>query len=179
MPPDSLSKSRRSIRLSGYDYSQAGAYFVTICAKKRNSVFGEISGDEMNPNAFGNIVIKCWMAIPQHFGFAELDEFVLMPNHIHGILVLADQPGRGTIYRALAGVERFGDPTPDSLPTIIRTFKAAATRQINRDSGPLVVWQRGYYEHVIRDEKELNRIRQYIVENPLKWATDRENPAVP
>ena len=107
----------------------------------------------------------------------RLDEFVVMPNHVHGILVIADNR-RGTACRAPTTVERFGRPVTGSLPTIVRSFKSVSTKRINkvRNTPGIPVWQRNYYEHVIRSEKELDRIRQYIAHNPASWTEDAERP---
>jgi REP element-mobilizing transposase RayT len=168
---------RRSIRLPGYDYSQPGAYFVTVCAHDRRPQFGEIVNGEMAPSEKGVAVQAAWAEIPIHFTNVECDAFCMMPNHIHGILFVLDQDGRGTACRAPT-VERFSHPVRGSLATIVRSFKAAATRRINALRGsPLPpVWQRGFYEHIIREEDELERIRRYICENPARWSDDAENP---
>ena len=173
--PDKL--HRRSIRLQDYDYVQAGAYCVTICTQNRECTFGNIVSGKIALSAIGTIVEKCWREIPAHFPHVSLDAFVVMPNHIHGILLIAK--GRGTACRAPT-LERFGKPVADSVPTIVRSLKSAVTKQINavRRSQSVSIWQRNYYERVIRSEEELHRIRQYIVNNPLRWALDRENPAV-
>jgi len=119
----------------------------------------------------GKLAEKLWLAIPEHFPHVELDEYVVMPNHIHGILVLVDTPAQH------AQAERaFGDVPRGSVPAIVRAYKAAVTREINKHEpmeGPL--WQRNYYEHVIRSEKSLNTIREYIIENPMKWEIDELN----
>ncbi len=170
---------RRSIRLKGYDYTHVGAYFVTLCTQNHECLFGEVVDGEMQLNAYGRIVQACWDEIPIHFPNVELDAFVIMPNHIHGIIVLAERPNIVGARHAvpLRNVERFGDPIQGSMPTIIRSFKSAATKRINemRSAPGTPVWQRNYYEHIIRDEETLNLIRQYIVDNPLNWALDREN----
>lgn len=184
---------RRSIRLPGYDYSQAGAYFVTICAHERRRLFGEIVNDEMQLNEFGLVVEQCWLEIPNHFSTADIDYYVVMPNHFHGILWICDRDdGRGTPWRApttndaVAGtpwraptVEKFGKPTVGTLPTMIRSFKSAVTKGVNelRQTPAAPVWQRNYFEHVVRNEDALNRIREYIMYNSLHWAFDRDNPA--
>jgi REP element-mobilizing transposase RayT len=167
---------RRSIRLGGYDYSRAGAYFVTICTRNRDCLLGELAGGEMRLNEAGRIVQEEWMKSARLRPRVILDEFVVMPNHLHGIIALGD--GRGTLQRAPT-TERFGKPTSDSIPTIVRLFKSATTKRINEIRGTpnLPVWQRNYYEHVIRNDEELTRIRKYIQDNPLKWEMDRENPA--
>ncbi len=163
---DTNQPARRSIRLRGFDYAQQGAYFVTICTHQRACLFGEIADDEMRFNTTGSVAHGVWMGLPTHYPHVELDAFVVMPNHVHGIVVLG------------SGIQ----PTPvklESLSEIIRGFKTFSARQINRSrSRPgNRVWQRNYYDHVIRDEVGLDRIRQYIVDNPARWAEDPENPA--
>jgi REP element-mobilizing transposase RayT len=166
---------RRSIRLSGYDYSQNGAYFITVCTKNRQCLLGEIENGEMRLNDAGRIVVAEWMKTAEIRSGIELDACVVMPNHFHGIFVVSD--GRGTARRAPT-VERFGQPVPGSIPTVIRAFKSAVTKRINemRQIPGEPLWQRNYYEHVIRNDDELNRIRQYIIDNPAKWDMDKENP---
>ncbi len=184
---------RRSIRLKGYDYRQAGAYFVTICTQDRECLFGEIVDGEMRLNELGQIVREEWFitaALRPYVRLAE-DEFVVMPNHIHGIIWIVDDDAVGarrrraptvhrapTVRRAPTATEQFGQPVAGSLPTIIRAFKSCTTRRINemRRTPGASVWQRNYYEHIIRSEDSLNRIRQYILENPARWSMDRENP---
>lgn len=169
---------RRSLRLQGYDYAQAGAYFVTICTQGRECLFGEIVGGAIQLNNAGRVVSDEWFKTAQirENVILSADEFVVMPNHVHGIIWLVD--GRGTLQRAPT-VERFGKPTSGSIPTIVRLFKSVTTRQINLQRGTpgAPVWQRNYYEHIIRNDESLGRIRDYIVNNPLQWALDRENPA--
>jgi putative transposase len=170
-------RSRRSIRLPQYDYTQPGAYSITICTHARTPLFGEIADGTVRLNRFGEMVEQCWREIPDHAHHARLDVFVVMPNHVHGILVLGHRvPGKGTPCRA--PTERFGEPVPGSLPTILRSFKSAPARQVNglrgRPGGR--VWQRGYYERAIRNERELTAVRRYVVENPLRWDLDPENP---
>jgi REP element-mobilizing transposase RayT len=161
---------RRSIRFQDYDYSAVGAYFVTLCAFQRECLFGEVVEGGMQLSDAGLAVIDCWQAIPKHFSQAELDEFVVMPNHLHGIIV---NDCRGTACRAQFD-EAFGRPVAGSLATIIRSFKSAVSNRVNvlRDNPGVPVWQRNYYERVIRDEQELAAIRQYIANNPARWAED-------
>lgn len=161
---------RKSIRLTGYDYAQRGAYFITICVNNRKCLFGNVCDGEMVLNEWGKIIDKCWNEIPQHFPHIELDEYIIMPNHIHGIINIC----RGTACRAPT-MECFGKPVPGSLSTIIRSFKSAATKRINQiNNTPGVrLWQRNFYEHIIRNESGLNRIRQYIINNPANWEEDR------
>jgi REP element-mobilizing transposase RayT len=189
---------RRSIRLQGYDYSQNGAYFITLCTQDRKPIFGKIVNGEMQLSPFGIIVRDEWLKTSEMRKNIEMDEFVVMPNHFHGIIVIDDRgwarlemdldlDGTGTLQRAPTSaptekaptVERFGKPTSNTIPTIIRGFKAAVTKQINTiqiNAGvynmPERIWQKNYYEHVIRNEISLNKIREYIMSNPLNWKED-------
>ena len=166
---------RRSIRLKGYDYREAGDYFVTICTRKRECLFGEITEGKMRVNDRGKIVEEEWVRTAVLRPYVELDSFVVMPNHIHGITCIRDN-GRNTARLAPTS-GRFGRPIPCSLPTIIGAFKSACTRRINEMAKTAgVVWQRNYYEHIIRNESELSRIRQYIGNNPGRWGEDIYNP---
>jgi REP element-mobilizing transposase RayT len=176
---DLHARHRRSIRLPGYVYAQAGWYFVTICTRERKCLFGDVEGGTMRLNPDGQIVKELWEDLPNHFQYLTLEQFTLMPNHLHGILIIAEHR-RGTACRAPTRSEAFGKPVPGSLPTIILSFKSAAPKSINhiRSSPSALVWQRNYYEHVIRNEKTLNRIRQYIIDNPAKWGEDPENPDI-
>ena len=166
---------RRSVRLQGYDYAQVGAYFVTIVTQGRECLFGDVMDGEMVLNEYGQIIVGEWERTADIRPNVSLDVFIAMPNHIHGIIMIAD--GRGTLQRAPT-TERFGQPTSNSIPTIIRLFKSVTTKRINvvRGMPGGAVWQRNYYEHIIRDESTLHCIREYIVNNPLRWAVDRENP---
>lgn len=175
MPPDDYHKNRRSVRLQGYDYSQAGSYFVTICTVDRACLLGEISGDEMHLSQFGEIVREEWLKTGQLRADVELDEFVIMPNHTHGIITILRELGTSAPcpYQAV-----FGKTSPGSLSTIVAAFKSVAARRVNRERGTPAAefWQRNYYEHVIRNDEELDRARQYILTNPLRWSLDKENP---
>jgi len=175
---------RRSIRLKEYDYSQTGAYFVTVCAWKKECLFGEISQGKVNCNEAGEIVTDVWNKLLERFPSIELDEFVIMPNHFHGIIVLNVGVGlalpnalpdttRGTKQKQTGAAS--GAPT---LGDIMRTFKSTTAVNVNRrlDRPGYPIWQRNYYEHIIRDDRELHTIRQYIRHNPLKWDEDEENP---
>jgi len=151
---------------------------VTIVTYQRACLFGEVVDGEMQLNDFGKIADECWRAIPEHFTFVDLGAHIIMPNHAHGIIVINDMNdgmGRGAIYRAPT-VEQFGKPTEGSLPTIVRTYKAAVTRQIGREHNATGIWQRNYYEHIIRNADEANRIHLYIEANPAHWDDDDENP---
>lgn len=169
---------RRSIRLKGYDYSQEGAYYVTIVTWRREFLFGNIVNGEIMLSKRGQIADVCWREIPNHFPHVELGAYVIMPNHMHGIIVINDDR-RGAIYRAPtddANIEKFGKPVKGSLPTIIRTYKAAVTRLIGREINETGIWQRNYYEHIIRNEKDLQNKTDYIEANPRLWDEDDENP---
>jgi putative transposase len=242
---------RRSIRLKGYDYTQPGAYFITICTHGRECLFGEIIDGEMHLNEAGQIVVQTWQDLPNHVPNVQLDAFVVMPNHVHGIIIITDRtggigagfkPARTTMGPGSAA-DSGSTPGPDSavgagstagpgsvgagsvgagsepaptkttttapgsaagsgpvgagsepaptepaptrssygLPEIVRQFKTFSARRINelRGTPGTPVWQRNYYEHIIRNESSLNRIRQYIAENLARWDADQENPQRP
>lgn len=171
MPYDPLKHHRRSIRLRGYDYRQAGIYYVTICAAGKRCVFGKIESDEFVPDAYGRMVMDCWLDVVNHTPFPTLDEWQLMPNHLHGVLVFSALKATG-----VAAPGQWSVPA-GSLGVVMRGFKGAAKRRINearaeRQLAPVEVWQRDYHEHIVRDEDDLNRIRRYIIENPLNWDSD-------
>jgi REP-associated tyrosine transposase len=165
---------RRSIRLQGFDYSQPGQYFVTICAMEQKCIFGKIENGVMQENILGKIVHICWLQVPDHFANVEPDVFVVMPNHFHAILKLRETA------RALNEVttEGFSAPVSLSVPTIVRTFKAAVTREARCILGGSMqqVWQRNYYERIIRNNHEYEETFRYIIENPMRWDTDQEKP---
>ncbi len=158
-------------------------YFITIAAAKQACLFGNVSSGEFVLSSLGEAVREEWLRTAVLRPMVALDVFVVMPNHFLGIIAITDSGrtamGRGTALCSAPAVERFGRLLPDSIPTIIRSFKSAVTRRINEilktPGNP--VWQRNYYEHVIRDEDDLNNIRQYICTNPLQWDIDRENPS--
>ena len=183
-------KRRRSVRLRGFDYAFRGFFFVTICTHNKKPTLGKIMNYKSQLSDIGKIVEKCWREIPEHFPKVYLDEWIIMPNHIHGIIVIKfplghDASSRATACRAPTPVEPlsiqhesklegFGRPVKASLPTIVRSFKSAATKNVREWFGlkVLPVWQRNYFEHVIRNEESFNRIRNYIWENPIHWNTD-------
>jgi REP element-mobilizing transposase RayT len=227
-----------SVRLQGYDYSQPGAYFITIVTHNRQCLFGNIVDGEMMLNEFGVLVKNEWLKTGIIRPNIVIDAFVVMPNHLHGILIITGNDdgrgfrgggdGRDTLQRVSTTksemesdtksemesdtksdmesdtksnmesdtgmgtktIEQFGKPTKNSIPTIVRLFKSTTTKQINQlrrdtlqgvstpmqrvSTSPMQpLWQRNYYEHIIRNEIELNRIRQYIIDNPKKWKTDK------
>ena len=147
---------------------------MTICAWGKRYRFGVVRENVVHLNRLGHALGECWEEIPRHFAEVELDAFVVMPNHLHGIVVIHE--AEGTACRAPT-VERYGKPVRGSLPTIVRSFKSAATRTGREILAPgAVVWQRGYYEHIIRDEHSWQKVREYIATNPERWGTDWENP---
>ena len=170
----------KSIRLPFYDYAGAGYYFVTICADFGESLFGEIVAEEMRLSRDGHVVEKKWHEIPLHFTGVDIDAFVVMPNHVHGIIVIKDLEDSvpSVVEQHAVPLRKRRGPKAGSLGVIVRSFKSAVTREINLQRGTpgVTVWQRNYYEHVIRDERDLERIREYIENNPLRWALDEENP---
>ena len=178
---------RRSIRLKGYDYSQNGAYYVTIVAWRRECLFGEVVNKEMVLSTFGVVAKQQWEKLPKRFPNIELGAYMIMPNHMHGIILITD--GRGTAEnpndsdressRRAPTEEQFQKPVKGSIPTIIRSYKSAVSYRINlmRGTDGVPVWQRNYYEHIIRDEKDLQSKTDYIEANPLLWDEDDENPA--
>ncbi len=172
---------RKSIRLKDFDYTQAFWYYVTICTQTRGDILGIIKNSKMVLNKFGVLVEKEWLNTKSIRSNVDLDSFVIMPDHLHGIIIINKQR-RGTAHRAPTDTtENFGKPVPGSLPTIIRSFKATVTKQINelRQTPGIKFWQRNYYERVIRNEKELYNIRRYIKLNPLKWNIQRGYPENP
>jgi putative transposase len=204
---------RRSIRLQGYDYTQPGAYFVTIVTQGRVPLFGEIVNGEMQLNSTGRLVHTEWQRQAHRFPNLQLDAFVVMPNHIHAILVIAEsvrathpssprtssahEPLPDDVWNTIDGsplpagsplphpndtqhtpnapfsLSHPNGPPPDSLGAFIGQFKSRITKRLRLT---VPVWQRNYYEHIIRDDAEWDQIRQYILDNPLRWADDREHP---
>ncbi len=171
---------RRSIRLPGYDYTQPGAYFVTICSYQKQHWFGEVVNGEMRCNQLGKIVDTFWQAIPRRFSHIQLDDFVVMPNHLHGILIITNQENHGqSSYTTYTTTEQFSKPVPGSIPTVIRSFKSAVSKRINllRRTKEPSIWQRNYYESITRIEMNLHGVRQYIANNPQHWAEDENYQA--
>lgn len=166
---------RRSIRLKKYDYSSPGAYFITICTFKHHCLFGDVKDDNVILSRIGRIVEQYWQDITGHFEHIITDEYIIMPNHIHGIMIITSNQSRDTAYR-VPTAEKFSNPRVGSIPTVIRSFKSAVTRWCHHQGFKNFRWQSRYYEHIIRNENELNQIREYIKLNPLKWDLDRENP---
>ncbi len=169
---------RRSIRLKGYDYSKEGVYFVTICAQERECLFGEVVNGEMVMNEAGARVQAVWDELPCHYSQVRLDAFAIMPNHVHGIVVL---PPVGARFIAPKSIAPPSTIAPNPVPTvgeIVRGFKARCTHAINQmcNIRGIRVWQRNYYEHIIRGEVDYNRIAEYISTNPQRWMSDTLHP---
>ena len=167
--------SRRSIRLQGYDYSQSGAFFVTICTYQNACLFGEIRDGKMTVNNLGLIVTDCWSQITQVRPNVELDAFILMPNHLHGILFIFDKNTADVATRPKRTAnDSESRLASGSLGVIIGQFKRAVTIRSKLLNKPpeQAIWQRNYYEHIVRNERSLDDIRKYIVENPGKWLDD-------
>jgi REP element-mobilizing transposase RayT len=185
-------KQRRSIRLKEYDYRQAGAYFVTIVTQDRSCLFGDVVNGKMQLNDAGQMVHAVWDDLPKYYPGVETDIFVVMPNHIHGVIFLV---GAGPCACPEFGGQPQGvAPTINasanlvaqhlSLPDVLHRFKTLTTQRYTRGVKKTGwsrfnsrLWQRNYFEHVIRSEDSLNRIRQYIFDNPVRWEFDRDNPA--
>jgi REP element-mobilizing transposase RayT len=193
---DTLKHHHRPIRLKGYDYSQPGAYFVTTVIQGREPILGTIVDGAMYLSKLGQIVHEAWVDLPRHYTHIQLDEFCIMPNHVHGIIIILERVDRdksrrrgGSLLSAKASLPE-GDVSGEgglpaqetrpynrySLSEYIRAFKSFSARRINilRKTPGLPVWQRNYFEHIIRNERELGRIRAYIAANPARWQEDEE-----
>jgi len=185
MKYDPAKHHRRSIRLKGYDYASPGWYYLTICTYEGRFLFGEIIRDEMHLSEMGAIAQECWNEIPQHFPCASLDVSSVMPNHLHGIVKIGEGARHGVPVQSQSRGAAFGKPVSDSLATMVGLFKQAVTRRVRaghatvraRHGVPLHIWHENYNEHIIRNERELNRIREYIRTNPQRWPDDVQNPA--
>jgi REP element-mobilizing transposase RayT len=158
---------RRSLRLKGYDYRGAGAYFLTICAHQRACLFGEILDGVIRENRAGLAVREAWEALPDRFPDIELDAFVVMPNHVHGVVLIGDNHDHDHLSRVVGAFKSL---------TVYRYNQGVASEGWPRYDGKL--WQRNYYEHVIRNEVTLNEVREYIMGNPGQWLDDPEHPMV-
>ena len=155
---------RRQLRLHGCDYAFPGVYFVTICSAGKRPVFGSIRGERIVLSPAGEIVRSEWIALVERFSRLVLDEFVIMPNHLHGVLAFVGHAGGAS-------------PSP-TLFEVIGTFKSISTIKVNKLLGRrgVPLWQRSYYEHIVRTGEDLRKIQGYILENPLMWSLDPENP---
>ncbi|MEI7425300.1 MAG: hypothetical protein WCK16_00035 [Candidatus Moraniibacteriota bacterium] len=185
-------KNRKPTRLKNYNYSENGFYFVTICTKNREEFFGNIEHEKMNLNEYGEIAKNCWLEIPNHFPYCVLDEFIIMPNHVHGILVIKNDDAHNNSTDNPAG-KPAGKPVGNrhacslqsqsqsqqnrqyqKIPIIIGSFKSAITKIIHKKLS-YFGWQKSFHDHIICNEKSLYNIRNYIVNNPFKWDLDENN----
>ncbi len=183
---------RRSIRLKDYDYNQGGAYFITFCVKNRECLLGEIKEGLINLNEYGKIVFNMWNYLPNYFQDVEIDAGVIMPNHFHGIILITDKC-RGLVSKPFISKPIISKPLSDQksnvpfyqkktrLGTVIAYFKYQTTKLINqkRDLAGVKFWQKNYYEHIIRNQKSLEMLREYIVNNPQSWEIDQLHPHNP
>lgn len=168
---------RQSIRLKGYDYMQAGLYFITMNCYERARLFGKIMNGTMVLNDAGKIADACWLEIPQHFPHVILHEYVIMPDHVHGIIEIL-----GANLNQLIGVKNFSPATDKStmprspsktIGSVVRGYKIGVTKWMRQNTNVYDVWQRNYYEHIIRNEKSYQTISNYIKNNPAKWLNDK------
>ena len=187
---------RRSIRIPGYDYSTAGAYFITLCVEGRRCLLGEVTGDQVPLTRSGEIVAECWASLPERFAGVRLDTSVIMPNHFHATIFLVGARFIAPTARGAHGHDQATDPSAPSPPhqhadaegainraptgvsvtlgEVVRAFKAVSVRRIRVEVDPGFAWQRNYFERVLRDEERLAHARRYVVENPARWAEDPE-----
>jgi REP element-mobilizing transposase RayT len=164
---------RQSIRLRGYDYSQRGAYFLTLCTHNRECIFGKITNGVMHLNPKGAIVHQCWQDIPTHFPHVQLDEFVIMPNHLHGIIWIVGAPPMAAKHLRASKLQPRPHGTSKTIGSIVRGFKIGVTKWMRQNTTIYQTWQRNYWEHIIRQEYELQQIREYIHNNPCTWQQDK------
>ena len=159
---NALYPSRKSLRLSSFDYSTAGYYFVTICSHHREAFFGEVINEEMRLNPAGQMIKSLWAEVPHGFNQVHLDSFVVMPNHIHGIIILGNGITLSRVIQAFKSI---------TTHEYIRGVHERGWKEFNQ-----ILWQRSFYDHVIRNQKDLYRVQEYILNNPLQWDMDNENP---
>ena len=195
MPYDRNKHHRRSIRLPDHDYTSPGAYFVTICVQDGECLLGQIIDGEMQLNEWGQVASHYWKRIPHHSDHVQLDAWIVMPNHLHGVIVIAGRGEASPAGASSTGVMTSGaadsqasvaarDASPlqsGSLGAIIGNYKSVSTRRINRLRGTpgTPFWQRNYWEHIIRHDQSLDRIREYIGDNPARWLEDQLHPDAP
>jgi len=188
---------RSSLRLKGFDYSGPSAYFVTICTENRVCYLGNVVDGITISYPIGDVIREIWQEIPRKFQGVDIDAFIIMPNHVHGIVIVNKEcmdlvhnvPINNFVKNKKVGLMN-QTPTKNHNKTknwilmqnsnqtvgkIIRYFKAKTAKTIHDRFFPSFQWQRNYYEHVVRSPKELNSVREYIINNPIKWALDREN----
>ena len=188
---------RRSIRLKGYDYSQAGLYFITICCQSRNCLFGEISTVAMSDvgtrqgvslTTIGQIANEYWLEIPQHFPNVVLHEHIVMPNHVHGVIeitgvaihddmsapvVVGTSHGMSLQQPPQPNQNQFGKPISGSISIIVNQYKSSVKRWCNKNGHDYFKWQSRFHDHIIRNEQSYQNISEYIINNPVKWKDDK------
>lgn len=185
--PSTTKRNRKSTRLKQFDYSSNGYYFITICTKNRINHFGEIQNSKMILNPLGKIAKEYWNKIKELHHFVRLLSFVMMPNHIHGIIIIShperhDDASVGACHRhAPTGHAPTGQTIhdiqlpPKGIPSLINHYKGAVKKWANKNQNKSFTWQRNYHDHIIRDENELNRIQEYILTNSMNWKNDENN----
>ena len=182
---------RASFRIPGFDYSSSNWYYITICSHGRESIFGDVidlvgarrgspvshSREKISLNQIGQIANQCWLDIPNHYSNVKLDEYIIMPNHVHGIIIINTQTTRANNDSPLQRIQIQQSikihGTSNTIGAIVRGYKIGVTKWCRQNTNLYDVWQRNYYEHIIRDEGELSHIRQYIRDNPKNWETDK------
>ncbi len=181
--PMALFKNRyliESLRLQGWDYSSPGYYFITICTKNREHLFGAIEDGKMCLSGMGKIAHRYWMEIPDHFPNIRLDQFVVMPDHIHGLLLVVSPSFSVETLHCNVSTEKEGEcdkafysrisPKPGTISAVIRSYKSICTKMIHKEfDSSLQVWQTRFYDRIIRNKDHVNNVRQYILDNPGKW----------
>ena len=176
--PQETRNYRKHLRIKGFDYRDHFAYFVTLCTANRQHAFGEILDGIWQPTRRGLIASDCWQDIPNHHSFVELDKFVIMPNHMHGVLCfVGDTDVAAAVAATPASPIRAHGPLSKSLGSVIGSYKSAVSRTINklRPGAASNLWQTNYYEHIVRNDRSLDLIREYIESNPERWPFDEEN----
>jgi len=171
-------RERKQVRLRDYDYSQSGGYFITVCTYNREHLFGQVINYQMTLNEIGKIVKQWWLKLEDRFTSVKLENHVVMPNHIHGIIMVGEKENEVGAIHELPLRSGMMPRRQMLIPKVVGYFKMNSAKHVNRlrDAIGISLWQRNYYEHIVRNESELSRIREYIQNNPLKWDLDRENP---
>lgn len=176
-----LKYNRKLNRLSSYNYSKVGYYFVTICTKNKISYFGKIKNGKIILSNIGRIMDHFWQEIPEHFLNVKLDEYIIMPNHVHGIIVIIKNDDKCVGNKNFCSLQK--DKTKinwqakwgKSLSSIVKGFKIGVTKWCRHNNYNNFAWQKSFHDHIIRNEESLNKIREYIIYNPVKWIEDKNN----
>jgi putative transposase len=168
-----------SARLRGWDYRSRGWYFVTICTRNRANLFGEVVDQQVQLSRIGRIAASELQSLPNHYNNVTVDESVVMPNHVHAIIAIDGEhcfSPHAHMELPFADAVAFGPPRPGSLSAIIRSFKAGVTRRVNEFAMEPVIWQARFHDHLLRGDRAIEAVREYIRNNPVNWVVDRENP---